>query len=206
MPKPIVHTLLIAALSLEGCRETTVGPQDEGVAPPDPFVVTTMAGARFTGPAARIDIRRVSEAATPDVEVTFSASGNSGGTWAAQSMVPADFLETLTLVAPVVDGPLELGKAVVQGSQAGGETSSARSGVLRLSIRAGRLTGDTSGMDDRLAATFNGSFVVTCAVPAASIGVTAPTAGAGRGAGTTLIVDEKFESPLCKPYAALAGR
>ena len=176
----------------------------EGVAPPDPFVVTTKAGARFTGPAARIDIRRVSEAERPDVEVAFSASGGSGRTWTAQSIAPSAFLDTLTLEARVTDGPLKTGDASVQASGGGGEAATAPAGWLRLSVARGRLSGEAGGMSDELAATFDGSFVVTCAVPATSLETSAPSSG-GNGA-PTLIVDEKFESSLCKPYAALGGR
>ena len=60
-------------------------------------------------------------------------------------------------------------------------------------------------MTDDQSATFAGEFVVTCAVPGASIRASAPTPG-GAGAHPTLVVDEKFESALCKPYAGLAGR
>jgi hypothetical protein len=206
MPKYIVCTLAITALSLAGCRGTNVGPQeDEGVAPPDPFTVTTKIGARLTGPAARIDIRRVSEAHPPDVEITFSASGGSGRNWAAQLLAPPAFLDTLTLEAPVREGPLSTGEAAVQTSAAGAEVTAARAGRLRLAIAGGRLSGEASGMSDELSASFQGSFVVTCAAPAASLEVSAPSSGA-RSTPPTLVVDEKFESPLCKPYATLAGR
>jgi hypothetical protein len=59
-------------------------------------------------------------------------------------------------------------------------------------------------MDDALAAKFEGPFVVTCAVPASSMAGAAPMPSTGGGR-ASLVVDDKFETALCRPYATLGG-
>ena len=206
MRKAIASSLLFSAIAAGGCRPSVVDSDVERTAPPDQFVVTTKAGMRLTGPAARIDIRHAGPAGTPDVEVFFSASGGSGQTWSVQSVASPDFLETHSLTARVVDGLLGPGKASVQMRPATAESTAATAGLLSLRLSAGRLVGDTSRMSDELAAAFDGPFVVTCAVPASSAvaGAPAPAPNA-QETRPTLIVDEKFESALCRPYAALGG-
>jgi len=204
MRKAIARSLLISAIAAGGCRPSVIDPNSERAAPPDQFVVTTKAGMRLTGPAARIDVRHVVPAGTPEVEVFFSASGGSGQTWSVQSVASPDFLETHSLTARVVDGLLGPGKASVQMRPATADTTAATGGMLSLRLSAGRLVGDTSRMSDELAAAFDGPFVVTCAVPASPAGGEAPApAPIAQETRPTLIVDEKFESALCQPYAAL---
>jgi hypothetical protein len=196
--------LLVATLAVGGCRDTAVGPDGELAAPPNQFVVTTRTGAQLTGPAARIDIRHVDAAKPPDVEIAFSASGNSGRTWSVLSSAPADFLETLALTARVVDGHVGAGTASVQVRLDDTESTSAPGGLLSLRLYAGRLMGETSRMNDEFAARFEGPFVVTCAVPASLIAGEAPASSAGTTP-PTLTVDESFESDLCRRYATLGG-
>jgi hypothetical protein len=196
--------LLVATLAVGGCRDAAVGPDGELAAPPNQFVVTTGTGAQLTGPAARIDIRHVDAAQPPDVEIAFSASGNSGRTWSVLSAAPADFLPTLALTARVVDGRVGVGTASVQVSLEGNEAQAAPGGLLSLRLYAGRVTGETSRMDNEFAARFEGPFVVTCAVPAPLVGGEAPASNAA-GTPPTLTVDEHFESGLCRPYATLGG-
>ena len=73
MRKAIASSLLISAIVAGGCRPSVVGSDIERSAPPDQFVVTTKAGTRLTGPAARIDIRHVGPAGT-DVECSFGVA------------------------------------------------------------------------------------------------------------------------------------
>ena len=196
---------LVATLAIGGCREATVGPDSELAAPPNQFVVTTGTGTQLSGPAARIDIRHVDAAQPPDVEIAFSASGNSGRTWSVLSAAPADFLQTHALTARVVDGRVGVGTASVQVSLEGKEASATPGGLLSLRLYAGRLMGEASRMDAEFAARFEGPFVVTCAVPAPLIAGDAP-ASSGGSTPPTLTVDEQFESALCRPYAKLGGR
>jgi hypothetical protein len=195
---------LLVTLVVGGCREATVGPDGELAAPPNQFVVTTGAGTQLTGPAARIDIRHVDAAQPPDVEIAFSASGNSGRTWSVLSAAPADFLQTRALTARVVDGRVGVGTASVQVSLDGQENA-APAGLLSVRLYAGRLMGEASRMDADLAARFEGPFVVTCAVPA-SVAVGDAPASSAASTAPTLTVDERFESELCRPYATLGGR
>ena len=204
MLRAVASPLLIATIAAGGCGRSVGGPDSERAAPPDQFVVTTNAGMRLTGPAARIDIRHVDPAKAPAVEVFFSASGSSGQTWSVQSVAFPDFLATLSLTARVVDGLLEPGKASVQARLATADATAATSGLLSLRLYAGRLVGETSRMSDEFAAKFDGPFVVTCAVPASSTAVGAP-ASIAYDTPPTLIVDETFESALCQPYAAMGG-
>jgi hypothetical protein len=197
--------LLVTTLVVGGCREATVGPDGELAAPPNQFVVTLGSGSQLTGPAARIDIRHVDAAQPPDVEIAFSASGNAGRTWSVLSAAPADFLQTLTLTARVVDGRVGVGTASVQLSVDGKDALAAPRGLLSVRLYAGRLMGEASRMDADFAARFEGPFVVTCAVPASLAAGDAP-ASSGSGAPQTLTVDEHFESALCRPYATLAAR
>lgn len=168
-------------------------------------MVTTNAGMRLTGAPARVEIKYLDVARAPKVEVFLSASDSVGRTWASQARVSSDFLETFTLSAQVVDRPLKPGNASIQVSRPGADASFAPSGLLNLHLQAGRLVGETSGMRDQFSAKFEGPFAVTCAVPAASMAVGAP-APTSENALPTLVVDEKFESALCKRYATLAGR
>src|SRR5262245_26962631 len=94
MPRDIWITLLIVATSVGGCQPLTDEAKRERPAPPDQFVVTTGAGKRLAGPAARIDIRHVDSARPPDVEVVISASGSAGDVWSVHSVAFPDFLET----------------------------------------------------------------------------------------------------------------
>ncbi len=197
-------TLLVATLAAGGCRETTVGPDGELPAPPNQFVVTTKAGRQLSGPAARIDIRHVDAAQAPDVEISFSASGGSGRTWSVLSAASADVLQTLSLTARVVDGRVVPGTASVQARLGDADGTAAPAGLLSLRLYAGRLIGEASRMDDELAATFEGPFIVTCAVPAALMRGEAPAPSAADPR-PTLTVDEAFESALCRPYATLGG-
>jgi hypothetical protein len=201
----IACVLLVPALAVSGCRDATVGPEGELAAPPNQFVVTTGTGTQLSGPAARIDIRHVDAAKPPDVEIAFSASGNSGRTWSVLSAAPADFLQTLALTARVVDGRVDVGTASVQLGLEGKEGNAAPGGLLSLQLYAGRLMGEASRMDAEFAARFEGPFVVTCAVPASLIGGDAPASSAASTP-PTLTVDERFESGLCRPYATLGGR
>jgi hypothetical protein len=196
--------MTMAAAALGG-SQWTAGLKNEEPAPPERFVVTTHAGMRFTGAAARVEIQPLDTARAPEIEVVLSAADSLGRTWAVQLMAPSDFLNTLTLSARVVDGPLQPGTANVQTSLPGADASFAPSGLLRLRLQAGWLVGEARGMTDEFSAEFEGPFVVTCAVPAASMAVGAP-APTSENALPTLIVDERFESTLCKPYKALAGR
>jgi hypothetical protein len=197
--------LLVTTCAVGGCREATVGPDGELAAPANQFVVTMGSGSQLTGPAARIDIRYVDAAQPPDVEIAFSASGNSGRTWSVLSAAPADFLQSLALTARVVDGRVGIGTASVQVSLDGKEANAAPGGLLSVRLYAGRLMGEASRMDDEFAARFEGPFVVTCAIPASLSAGDAPVSS-GSGAPQTLTVDEHFESALCRPYATLAGR
>jgi hypothetical protein len=200
----IFCTIIMAAAAAGGSR-WAAGPENEQAAPPDRFMVTTNVGIRLTGAAARVEIRHLAAAKAPEVEVVLSASDSLGRRWAVQSRAPSDFLETLTLSAQVTDRPLKLGNASVQVSLPGTNASFAPSGLLKLHLQAGRLVGEASGMNDEFSAKFEGPFVVTCAVPAASMAAGAPAA-TSENALLPLIVDEKFESALCKRYAALADQ
>ena len=207
MREATVFTLLVATLAVGGCGQAAVGPDVERPAPPNQFVVTTGAGARLTGPAARIDIRHVDTAKPPDVEVTISASGGSGHSWSMVSAAAADFLKTLSLTARVVDGRLEPGTASVQARRDSTDSAAgtaADAGLLSLRLYSGRLMGEASRMDAELAATFDGPFVVTCAVPASVMAGNAPVPTAGD-VPPSLTVDQGFESELCRPYATLGG-
>jgi hypothetical protein len=205
MCRVTITTLLAAALAAAGCDRTDVaGPDHERPAPPNSFVVTTGAGVQLSGSAARIDIRHADAAQPPDVEISFSATGGGGGNWSVLTAAPAEFLQTLNLTARVVDGRVGPGTATVQGAAAGGEVAAASTGLLSLRLYAGRLSGEASRMEDALAARFDGPFIVTCSVPAASLAGAAP-APAADGARPALIVDEAFESAACKPYATLGG-
>jgi hypothetical protein len=202
MPKAFACALLVATLGVGGCRQTAVGPSTELPAPPSPFLVTTNAGTQLSGAAARIDIRHADAAKAPDVGIVFSASDASGRSWAAISLAPADFLKTHSLTARVVDGRLGPGTASVQ-TRLDHVDTIAPAGLLSLRLYSGRLIGEASRMGDELAAKFEGPFVVTCAVPATSMaGAPMPSAGGGRA---SLVVDEKFETTLCRPYATLGG-
>jgi hypothetical protein len=64
--------------------------------------------------------------------------------------------------------------------------------------------GEARRVDDERMATFEGPFVVTCAVPAALITQGAP-APSTEQVPPTLVVDEHFESASCAPYATLGG-
>jgi hypothetical protein len=194
----------MAAAAAGGSR-SAAGSENEQAAPPDRFVVTTNAGMHLIGAAARIEIRHLAAAKAPEVEVVLSASDSLGRRWAVHSRAPSDFLETLTLSAQVVDRPLKPGTASVQVSRPGADASFAPSGLLKLRLQAGRLVGEASGMKSEFSAKFAGPFVVTCAVPAASMAAGAP-APTSENALPPLVVDEKFESAICKRYAALVGR
>ena len=166
--------------------------------------MTTSAGTQLTGTAARIDIRHVDANRPPDVEISFSADGGSGRTWSALTEAPPEFLKTLSFTARVADDRVVPGTATVQTGGDNTEVTAAPAGLLSLRLYDGRLTGEASRMDDEHAATFDGPFIVTCAVPGAAVAaeVAPPTPSAGE-APPTLRVDEAFESDLCRPYATL---
>lgn len=203
MRKSIACAQLVATLAVGGCRQAGVGPEHELPAPPNTFLVTTSAGRQLTGAPARIDIRYVDATKAPDVEIMFSASGEGDHTWSVLAAAPAGFLDAPRLTARVVDGRIVPGTASVQMRVALDDTA-APSGLLSLRLYAGRLEGEASRMGEDLAARFEGPFVVTCAVPPAVMpgGTSAPSADNSR---PTLIVDEAFESALCRPYATLGG-
>jgi hypothetical protein len=199
----LARTLLAATLAMGACRQSPAGPDGELPAAPNQFLVTTKAGAQLTGAAARIDVRHVDAAKAPDVEVTFSASGASG-TWSVVLAALPDFLTTLRLTARVGDGQIVPGTATVQVRRGDAEGVAAPAGLLSLHLHAGRLMGEASRMDNEFAATFEGPFIVTCAVPAALIGAGGPASDTANTS-PTLTVDEDFESPPCRPYATLGG-
>jgi hypothetical protein len=207
MHEAIACTLLVAALAVGGCGQTTTGPDAERPAPPDQFVVTTQAGTQLSGPAARIDIRYVDAAQAPDVEISFSASAGTGRTWSVVAAALPEFLDARSLTARVVDSRITAGTATVQASVAGQDATAAPGGLLSLRVYGGRLMGETSRMGDELAARFEGPFVVTCAVPAALMS-DAPQAADPGSTQPTLIVDEAFESEPCRRHelTSVAGR
>ncbi len=204
MYQAIACTLLVAALALGGCGQTTTGPDGELSAPPNQFAVTTQAGTQLSGAAARIDIRYADAVQAPDVEISFSASGGAGRTWSVVTAAAPEFLDTMNLTARVVDGRVTPGTATVQAGIGSAETAAAQAGLLSLRVYDGRVMGETSRMGEELAATFEGPFVVTCAVPAAvkSNDVPAP---APRSTQPALIVDEAFESAPCRRHANFGG-
>jgi hypothetical protein len=205
MGNTTASTLLSASLAAAACNPGVVGPGTERPAPPDAFMVTTNAGTQLTGPAARIDVRHVDATRPPDVEISFSAAGGSGRTWSALIAAPPGFLQTLNLTARVVDGGVVAGTATVQEATiTGGDITAVTAGVLSLQLRAGRLMGEGRRMDGERMATFEGPFVVTCAVPAALTTQGAPAPGTDQ-LPPTLVVDENFESASCAPYATLGG-
>jgi hypothetical protein len=204
MLRTIFCMVIMAAAAAGGVR-WTAGLENEQAAPPDRFVVTTNAGMRLIGAAAKVEIKYLDAAKAPAVEVVLSASDRLGRTWALLSTASSDFLETLTLSASVIARPLQSGNVSVQVNFLGADASFAPSGLLHLRLQAGRLVGETSGMSDDFAAKFEGPFVVTCAVPADFMGAGAPTP-TSENVLPLLIVDEKFESALCRRYIALAGQ
>lgn len=186
----------LAAAVLAGCMGG--GSSGERPAPPGPLTVSTTAGARFTGPPARIDIRHATPGA-PTVELVMSAADDRGRTWALQAALPAESLTSLTLRAQLVQRPLQPGDATVQLTAAPAsaapptEAVTASAGQLQARLQHGRIEGSVTGATPELSATFAGPFAVTCAVPSES-------------GSTTLVVDERLASPTCKPYADLTRR
>jgi hypothetical protein len=200
MTRLIACALLIATGA--GCHQGPVGPGGEDTAPPDQFMVTTAAGV-LSGPPARIDIRHVDPSKPPDGESAFAASGSPGHRWSVLLMAPPDFLQTQRITAPVVDGPLREGQASVQVGEAGADVSAAASGLVSFSLYGGRLAGEARRLPDEFAASFEGPFVVSCAIPA-SAGTAAPAPVSGSPS-AALVLDERFESPLCRRFAGLRG-
>lgn len=197
----MAHHIVIGLLgvSLAGCRS---GNSDiEQPAPAERFVVTTSDGQQLTGPDARIDIRFFPGATVPDVEMFFMASDASGNSWAARARPSPDFLQRRTHTAAVMTGPLEVGHATVERRSSVGALQLAPSGELRLRLENRLLQGELSRASGGLDARFGGPFAVTCSVPMS--GGQAPTGDSG---GSALTVDTAFETALCRPFAALAGR
>jgi hypothetical protein len=193
------HRILVGAGSLLcGCVGASP-PAGERPAPAGQLAVTTEAGTRFSGPPARIDIRFDNEG-TPSVELAMTVADADNRTWALQASLQATALDSQILQAQLVNRPLQAGDATVQLSSQGSEPVTAAGGQLRARLQAGTIQGDVLGTTASLAASFAGPFVVTCAAPIA--GAPAPTAGNAPA----LVVDEKFESQACKPYAGLARR
>ncbi len=193
--------MIVAAAAGGGCPSAS-RPGGELPAPPDPFVVTTAGGVRASGPAARVEIRYFDPEGAPEIEVAVAAADGSGRTWAARALAPLEFLQTRTLTAELVDGLLEPGTASVQVAVPGGDAAFAPSGTLELRLREGELVGEVTAAGEEFSARLAGPFVVTCAAPAASLGTQAP-APVSEDALPALVVDERFESALCKPHARL---
>jgi len=193
------HRMLIVAGSLlYGCVGAS-GPAGERPAPAGQLTLTTEAGTRFSGPPARIDIR-FDHGGLARVELAMTVADAEGRTWALQAALPAAALDSLTLQAQLVQRPLQAGDANVQVSSHSGDVAAAEDGQLRARLQGGKIQGDVLGTTANLAASFAGAFAVTCALPIA--GAPAPT----EGGAPVLVVDEKFESSACKPYADLARR
>lgn len=185
-----------AAMSLDAKAERP--------APPDRFVVETAEGRRLSGAPARIDIRHLDALQAPQIEVTVSAGDDEGQVWGFRAWAPSSFPGMPGFTAHIVRGPLGPGQAGVEHGRAAADTRSATGGTLQLALREGRLTGRAHA--NGASARFEGPYAVSCAVPAS-----APAAAASAATPTpeaplpVLVVDERFESPLCKPYAQLAG-
>lgn len=175
----------------------------ESPAPPDPFVVTTGSGLRLTAAPARIDIKYRDPAQPPEIELFISALDASNRTWTALAAAPADFLETSSLSATVVDRPLQPGEASVSMGVAGGDASFGQAGLVELRLQGGRLVGEARGMNEQISAIFEGPIVVTCAVPPTAMPASSADPPTG-GEASVLVVDERFESELCRRHAALA--
>jgi hypothetical protein len=184
----LVHIVVLAGATLTGCMGGASPPGDR-TAPPGPLAVTSAAGVRFFGSAARVDIRHTG-AGAPSVELLMSATDEGGRTWAVQAAPAAEFLDSLALRAQLVRRPLKVGEATVQLTAPRADASTAEAGLFEARLRGGMIDGAVSGAAPELAAVFAGPFVVTCAVPA------------GDGS-SMLVVDERFTSPACKPYADL---
>lgn len=193
------HQLLIVAGSLLcGCvgASTSGG---ERPAPAGQVAVTTEAGTQFTGSPARIDIR-VDHNGSASIELAIAGADSDNRTWSLQAALPSAALDSLVIEAQLVKGPLKAGDATVQLSSSGGDPVLASGGQLRARLQGGKIQGDVLGTTSNLAASFAGALAVTCAAPAAG----APTPP--NGGAPVLVVDEKFETAACKPYAELARR
>lgn len=174
-------------------------PTPELPAPPDRFVLQVEGGARLTGPPARIDIRHAVVGAAPAVEISFAAGDEQGTTWSVLVVAQSGFLRDSALQAQLSDRPLEPGRASLQRIQSAGGVQMADAGALQLSLRQGRLSGQATARGlGRLK--FEGPYAVSCTLPASATAVAPP---ASADALMAQVVDEGFESVLCKPYAAL---
>jgi hypothetical protein len=190
--------IVIPGMFLTGCMGGASSP-GERPAPSGQLVLATEAGAQFTGPAARIDIR-IDQAGHPTAELVLSVADGTGRTWALQAALSMESLDSLNLRAQLVQRPLQAGDATVQLVAPGTEAAVAAAGLLQAQLRSGVIEGAVSGASAEFAASFTGPFAVTCAVPIA--GAPVPTSGGA----VALAVDEKFESAGCKPYASLGQR
>lgn len=221
MRKVILFTMLIVVATAVGGCEEKESPKGILLGPPpnpDPVVIATNSGKRFTGDSSSIEIWHLDSVTAPNIEVSFVGLDSLGQSWVALAIASSDFLDTLILSAEVIDGSLNPGNAMVQLSLPGADNdfsseadngfSNAPSGLLTLRLEAGRLVGEASEMDDEFAAKFDGPFYVTCIVPwkegdpVPGNGIAPPIPDDG---GVALVIDPKFETELCKPYKTLGG-
>jgi hypothetical protein len=193
-----LRMIVIPGIFLTSCVGGASSPA-ERPAPSGPLALTTEAGTRFTGPAARIDLR-IDQAGQSTAELILSVADAAGRTWALQAALPMESLDSLDLRAQLVRRPLRAGDATVQLAAPGAEAVVAAAGRLQARLQRGMIEGDIKGASTELAASFTGPFVVTCAAPIA--GAPVPVAGGA----VPLAIDEMFESAGCKPYASLGQR
>lgn len=190
--------MLLAALA------GAAGAAPEAPASPDRLVVVLHGGARWTGAPARLDVRLPDAGGPPRIELAFAAADTEGRQWAVIAEAGPGFDPAREVELQVTDRPLAAGRASVQRQASAGPAERARSGLLRLRLQQGRIRGEAIGVGDRLAARFEGPLAVSCAVPASALAA-APTAPQSSDMPAPLVVDEKFASAACRPYAALAA-
>jgi hypothetical protein len=189
-----IRNVVLAASCLAGCVGGTA-PGSERPAGSGQLAVTTEAGARFTGPAARIDIR-IDAAGTATAQLMMTGTDSGGRTWTLVSAVPMAKLELRHVHARVVVHPLQPGDATAQLATREGAVTLASAGQLDARLQDGKIVGELIGASPDIAASFAGAFAVTCATVAAD----GPVPANGERA---LIVDDKFASEDCRPYAGL---
>lgn len=187
---PVLATC-VPFLIASGCGKTSSNRDERAVAE---FSGTTEDAVHFEGGPMQIEIYF-----SPGERVTvgFTARSIDGSdTWSGTVVTSSAELLAGRVSATISEkGVMNPGSAFAKRSDA-----IATTGTVSLSLKDRRIAGELK-VDKNVGGTFSAKYLVMCRVPPAALGQ--PENGTGDPGSTQLVLDEKFASAQCKPFAAL---
>lgn len=185
---------LTLGLVTVGCQQASTEPEPTPKLKPSTAVFSAALkdGARFEG------VEPIKFEVSEGVPyATISFSGKQGPQYVTGTLyVEPDALVAATQTVTLMRVPPKAGVGYFERGLNPESSDKAISGAMSLTREGSAIRGTITAPVDALSGEFNGRYTIDCTVRPESLG--RPSAGEG-----ILVVDTKFESAFCKPFATL---